>query len=52
MYFTDLLNKHEISGDEIAIIINYFIDTLDISKMIDDYKKILCYKLSYCGEEE
>lgn len=52
MYFTDLLNKHEISGDEIAIIINYFIDTLDISKMRDDYKKILCDKLSYGGEEE
>ena len=52
MYFTDLLNKHEISGDEIAIIINYFIDTLDISKMRDDYKKILCDKLAYGGEEE
>jgi hypothetical protein len=38
MYFTDLLNKHE--------------DTLDISKMRDDYKKILCDKLSYGGEEE
>lgn len=52
MYFTDLLNKHEISGDEIAIIINYFIDTLDISKMRDGYKKILCDKLAYGGEEE
>jgi len=52
MYFTDLLNKHEISGDEIAIIINYFIDTLDISKMSDEYKKILCDKLMYGEEEE
>jgi len=52
MYFTDLLGKRDVSGDEVAIIINYFIDTLDASKMSDEYKKILCDKLMYGGEEE
>ena len=52
MYLTDLLNKKDISGDEIAIIFNHLIDSLETTKLKDEYKKILCDKLTYGGEEE
>jgi hypothetical protein len=52
MYLTDLLNKQDISGDEIAIIFNHLIDSLETTKLKDEYKKILCDKLTYGGEEE
>ena len=52
MYLTDLINKHDVSGDEIAIIFNHLIDNLEIAKLRDEYKKILCDKLAYGGEEE
>ena len=52
MYLTDLINKHDVGGDEIAIIFNHLIDNLEIAKLRDEYKKILCDKLAYGGEEE
>ena len=52
MYLTDLINKQDISGDEIAIIFNHLIDSLETTKLKDEYKKILCDKLTYGGEEE
>ena len=51
LYLTDLINKHDVSGDEIAIIFNHLIDNLNVNKINDDYRKILCDKLSN-GEEE
>ena len=52
MYLTDLINKHDVGGDEIAIIFNHLIDNLETTKLRDEYKKILCDKLAYGGEEE
>jgi hypothetical protein len=50
MHLTDLMNKQSVGGDEMAIIINYLLDNLDISKINNEHRELLGDKLKY-GEE-
>lgn len=50
MHLTDLMNKQNVGGDEIAIVINYLLDNLNISKINNEQRELLGDKLKY-GEE-
>jgi len=51
MHLTDLMNKQGVGGDEMAIIINYLLDNLDVSKINEEHRELLGDKLKY-GEQE
>jgi hypothetical protein len=51
IHLTDLMNKQELGSDEVAIVMNYLIDNLDLSKISNEYRELLGDKLKY-GEQE
>ena len=50
-HLLDLINKEGIEGEQLAIILNHLIDSIDIRTMDDTYKEILGDKIKY-GDEE
>ena len=46
-YLGDMMEREGVTGEEIAIVINHLLSTIDISKIPSEYKKILINKLKH-----
>ena len=51
LHLLDLINKENLSGVELAIILNHLLDSININKLSKEHRNLLCKKLEY-GEEE
>jgi len=50
-HLLDLIGKEEISGEELAIILNHLIDNIDITTLKDKHKEIIGDKIKF-GEDD
>jgi hypothetical protein len=50
MHLTDLMKKQNVGGDEMAIIIKYLLDNLDVTKINEEHRELLGDLLKY-GEQ-
>lgn len=50
-HLLDLINKEGIEGEQLAIILNHLIGSVDINSIDDTYKEILGDKIKYSDEE-
>ena len=51
-HLLDLINKEEINGVELAIILNHLLNNVDLTSLDDTYKELLGDKIKYNNEGE
>tara|TARA_R110000824_G_scaffold298669_1_gene486862 strand:+ start:363 stop:1199 length:837 start_codon:yes stop_codon:yes gene_type:complete len=51
-HLLDLINKEEIAGVELAIILNHLLNNVDLTSLDDTYKELLGDKIKYTNEGE
>ena len=51
-HLLDLIVKEELTGDELAIVLNHLFNNIDVTLMSDKHREILGDKIKYGGEEE
>ena len=51
LHLLDLINKENLSGVELAIILDHLLDSVDVNKLSKEHRDLLCKKLQH-GEEE
>ena len=51
LHLLDLINKENLSGVELAVILNHLLDSVEVNKLSKEHRDLLCKKLQH-GEEE
>ena len=48
----DLINKEDLHGVELSIVLNHILDNIDITSMDEEHRELLGDKIKYVGEEK
>ena len=48
----DLINKEDLHGVELSIVINHILDNIDIMSIDEEHRELLGDKIKYVGEEK
>ena len=48
----DLINKEDLHGVELSIVINHILDNIDIISIDEEHRELLGDKIKYVGEEK
>jgi len=48
----DLINKEDLHGVELSIVLNHILDNIDIMSIDEEHRELLGDKIKYVGEEK
>ena len=51
-HLLDLIGKEQLTGEELAIVLNHLIENVEIHNLSEKHKEILGDKIKYGNEEE
>ena len=51
-HLLDLIGKEELTGEELAIVLNHLIENIDLTILNDEYREIIGDKIKYDIEDD